>query len=220
MKVTEAIGKRTSTRAFLDKPVSRKQVEAIFDAARWAPSGVNAQPWEVVVVTGERKNAITAAIIEAAEAGMGPHPEFSHYPDKWVEPFRTRRFQSGMALYKAQNIQRDDMEARKQSWYNNYRFFNAPVGLFFLMDRKIGHGAWIDMGIFINNVMLLAVEAGLATCPQASLTDYPDVVRKNLEISEEKILVCGMSLGYADTGNPVNQFRTSRVNINDFCTWV
>ncbi|MDH5649381.1 MAG: nitroreductase [Gammaproteobacteria bacterium] len=219
MNIEVAVRERISVRAFLDKPVSRETIAQLFETVRWAPSAANLQPWYVAVVSGDRKQRISDQVIQAVESGVGPHPNFPYYPNKWVEPYRSRRFRCGMALYNAIGIKRDDTERRRQIWNENYRFFGAPIGLFFFMGKNTGHGAWIDMGIFLQTVMLAAKELGLGTCPQASLADYPDIVKKELDVPEDWILVCGMSLGYPDDQAPINQYRTERMSVNDFLKW-
>ncbi|MBI5782645.1 MAG: nitroreductase, partial [Gammaproteobacteria bacterium] len=182
MDVLEAIHRRVSTRAYLDKPVERATVETILEAARWAPSGVNAQPWHVVVVTGETKRRLSEALLAERKAGHPENPDYTYYPKQWNEPYQSRRVACGLALYQALKIGRDDKDARLKSWNNNYSFFGAPVGLLFFLDRSLETGSWIDMGMFIENVMLAALGHGLATCPQASIAEYPDIARALLNV--------------------------------------
>lgn len=219
MEVTDALRARASTRAFLDRNVPRDRIEAILDAARWAPSGVNIQPWQVAVVQGETQARIGRDIIAAREAGVSPNPDYDYYPREWVEPYRGRRKACGLALYGALGIGREDREQQKAAWYANYRFFDAPVGLLFFLDRELGQGAWIDMGLFLQSVMLAATHHGLATCPQAALAEYPDIVREILGYEQRYALVCGMALGYADPDAPVNGFRTEREPVDAFTRW-
>lgn len=219
MDILEAIRTRHSVRAFLDKPVPRATVEAVLDAARWAPSGVNTQPWEVAVVTGETKRRIAEAIIAARTAKVPENPDYSYYPDRWDEPYKSRRKACGLALYQALGIGRDDTEARKAAWYRNYHFFGAPTGLLFFIDARLNKGSWIDMGMFLQNVMLAARAHGLATCPQAALAEYPGIVREILAMPADKLLVCGMGLGYEDPIAPVNHYRTEREPVAGFTAW-
>ena len=219
MDVLEAIRDRKSTRAYLDKPVARATVEAVLDAARWAPSGVNIQPWQVAVATGATKDRISADMLAARTAKQPENPDYSYYPGHWEEPYKSRRKASGLALYAALKIGKDDAFARLQAWNNNYRFFGAPVGLLFFVDRALAQGAWVDMGMFIENVMLAARAHGLATCPQAALAEYPDIVRGILNIPVTRALVCGMAIGYADTSAPVNSYRTEREPVSAFTSW-
>lgn len=219
MDIIEAIKNRKSTRAFLDKPVSRQTIETILETARWAPSGVNTQPWHVAVVSGKHKRQLGDAIIEARVSGQTENPDYRYYPEQWQEPYTSRRKSCGMALYGALGISRRDIDKRKQAWYNNYRFFGAPVGLLFFVDKQLGQGSWIDMGMFIQNVMLAAEAHGLATCAQASLAEYPDIVRSMLDLPESYAVVCGMSVGYEDPEAAVNHYRTEREPLESFTRW-
>jgi len=217
--VIEAIKGRLSTRAFLDKPVSRETIEAILDTARWAPSGGNLQPWQVAVVTGDKKQRIANAIMEARRNGEKERADYPYYPREWFEPYKSRRVATGIALYQALGIAREDKAARNEAWNRNYRFFGAPVGLLFFIDRRLGHGALVDVGLFLQSLMLAACANGLATCPQASLADYPDIIRPILGIEDNLALVCGLSLGYPDPDAAVNQYRTERIAVNELTRW-
>lgn len=219
MDVIDAIKSRSSTRAFLDKPVGRETVEAILDTARWAPSGGNLQPWQVTVVTDKTKKRIGEAIIQARKAGEKERSDFAYYPHEWFEPYKSRRAATGIALYRSLGIARNDMQGRAEAWNRNYRFFDAPVGLLFFINHKLGNGAWTDLGIFLQSLMLTACAHGLATCPQASLSDYPDIIRNILDIGDDCTLICGLALGYPDPEAPVNQYRTDRIKLSEFTRW-
>jgi nitroreductase len=219
MNVLEAIRGRASTRAYQNKPVSREIIRQILDAARWSPSGVNTQPWKVAVVQDQALKRLSQALLQLQAEGVAPAPDYVYYPGKWVQPYKGRRFQCGMDLYKALGIGREDKEKRLEAALNNYRFFGAPVSLFFFIDRNLGQGSWLDMGMFIQSVMLAAREFGLDSCPQASTADYPDTVREQLGIEDQNLLVCGMAIGYADREHPVNQYRTRREEVDQFSTW-
>lgn len=219
MDILTAIRKRHSARAFLDREVDNNIIEQILDAARWAPSGANTQPWQVCVVKGGTKQIISDGIIAEREAGHKENPDYQYYPTQWREPYKGRRFETGMALYSALNIDRGDTERRTQAWYDNYRFFGAPVGLFFFIDKDLAQGSWLDLGMFIQNIMLAAMEFDLATVPQAALAEYPGIVRDALQVPDTQVLACGMSLGYADKKMAVNKYRVKRVEVSDFTRW-
>jgi len=219
MDIKEAIEGRISVRAYLDKHVPKSIITEVLDTARWAPSGTNTQPWKVAVAQGQSKQAITNALLDAARNNVKPNPDYLYYPEEWVEPFKGRRFQCGMDLYKALDIKREDKEKRLEASLANYRFFGAPVSLFFFIDKVMNKGSWVDMGMFIQNVMLAARGHGLGSCPQASTSDYPDLVRDILDVSDQYSLICGLSLGYPDYEMPVNQYRTSREDVDSFTTW-
>ncbi len=219
MDVLEAIRSRIATRAFLDKAVSRETIEQLLAVSRWAPSGGNLQPWRVSVVTGQTKREITDEIIRARESGIQEHPDYRYYPEEWYEPYISRRRACGYALYDALSIPREDKAKRERQWRENYRFFGAPVGLLFFVERRMSRGAWTDTGILLQTIMLAAQAYGLATCPQASLADYPDVVRRVLGLSDEFAMICAMALGYPNREHPVNRYRTEREDIRNFCRW-
>ncbi|MCY3769174.1 MAG: nitroreductase [Gammaproteobacteria bacterium] len=216
MNVSEALKNRKSVRAFLDREVSREQVIAILESARWAASGTNAQPWEVVVLSGKSKAALCREIEALFDGGTRGKMEYNYYPVEWKEPFKARRIACGMALYSALDIQRDDLERRKSQWAANYRAFDAPVVLLFLMDRILETGSYLDIGMFIQSVMLAALDQGLATCPQASLGEYPEAVKRHVGYGDSHVLVCGMALGYEDCSDPVNHYRTAREEVSAF----
>jgi len=220
MDTINAIKNRASTRAFLKKSVPTEIIETILDAARFAPSGVNTQPWHVIVIGGVTKQKLSEALIEARHQGIFQHPDYNYYPKEWVEPFRGRRKACGIALYNALDIKREDTEKRNEVWERNYNFFGAPIGLLFFLDRGLEVGSWIDIGMFIQNVMLGARDFGLETCPQASLAEYPDIVREQLDVADNMFVVCGMSLGYPDTEHAINQYRTEREEVADFTRWM
>ncbi len=219
MDILTAMHARRAVRAYLDRPVEPEKIRAVLDAARQAPSGANIQPWQVAVVQGETRQRLGQALIAAREAGQPENPDYPYYPEKWHDPWRGRRQQCGLALYKALGIGREDSERRKQAWYRNYHFFGAPVGLLFFLDESLGTGSLIDTGIFMQGVMLAATGQGLATCPQAALAEYPDVVREILALESRLRLVCGMALGYADADHPINQYRLPRCEIDEFTRW-
>ncbi len=219
MDVIDAIKNRKSVRAFLDKDVDNKTIRSILDAARWAPSGANAQPWKVAVVKGRTKEQITEELLKAKAENQPMRGDYEYYPEIWKKPYKNRRFQCGVALYNALGIERKDTKGRQEAWFNNYRFFGAPVGIFFFMPKCMGTGYLVDMGIFIQTVVLAAEGHGLATCIQASLAEYPDIVRKILNISDEFSLIGAISLGYEDKSAPCNNFRQSRIEVEEFTSW-
>ena len=216
MDIITAIKDRRSVRAFLPKPVPQNTVLEILEAAKFAPSGVNTQPWHVIIVTGNYIQKIGDEIVKAREKNVTENPDYHYYPTEWVDPYKSRRKACGLALYSAVNITLEETEARKAQWYRNYYFFGAPVGLLFFVDAKLKKGSWVDMGLFIENVMLAARSFGLETCPQASLAEYPDIVRKITEVPKTKSLICGMAMGFADWQHPINQYRTTRESVATF----
>lgn len=220
MDVLEAMKGRWSCRAYLDRPVSRDVLNQIFEAASRAPSGVNHQPWHIAVVEGSKKNAMSQAIVDARHQGLPENPDYHYYSETFGEPYQSRRKACGIALYKAMDIQRDDLEKRKTVWEENYYFFRAPIGLIFYIENTLATGSWMDLGMFMQNVMLAAREFGLETCPQAALAEYPDIVREHLNIDKKFSIACGMSLGYPDHDAPINHYRLDRESADKFVKYI
>lgn len=216
MNIIDALENRKSTRAFLEKDVSREQIVRILKAAGHAPSGTNAQPWEVAVVTGKTREELTTALVEAFEQdGLGDM-DYNYYPTKWKEPFKKRRVTCGAALYSALKIERRDKARRLEQWVANYRGFDAPVLLFFFLDNVMEKGSFLDYGMFIQSIMLAALEEGLSTCAQAALGQHPNIIKEKLGYGSDFTLLCGMSLGYEDTTAPQNNYRTTREDVEVF----
>lgn len=216
MNISEAIKKRQSVRGFLKKKVKREQLIRILETARYSPSGANSQPWQVAVVTGETKEKIAAALLAAFRSGAKEERDYDYYPAKWKEPFKGRRMACGVQLYDTLGIERQDREGRMAQWEANYRAFDAPVMLFFFLDPSLAIGSYMDSGMFIQSVMLAALDEGLATCPQAALSGYAGVVKEILGYPPETILLCGMALGYEDPHSLVNSYRTPREEVESF----
>ena len=219
MEVIEAIRGRASTRAFLEKPVPQELLEQVLEAARWAPSGVNTQPWKVWVVSGSAKQTIGDEMLAARAAGEPKRQDYRYYAEKLVEPYRSRQKACGLALYGALGIAREDQDRRVEQWNRNYIGFGAPVELFVFVEAALEKGSWVDTGMFIQNIMLAARGCGLETCPQAAMAEYPDIVRRVLGIPDSLHLICGIAVGYRDASHPVNQYRTDREPLASFVSW-
>ena len=219
MDVLEAMRGRISTRAFLEKPVPRKSIQSILEAARWAPSGTNTQPWQVAVVAGKAKQEICDKMVSAFKEGKESTMDYNYYPDQFSEPYKSRRFACGKALYHALGIQRKDRERRREQWQKNYDGFGAPVELFLFIDEVLEKGSWVDMGMFIQNIMLAARSFDLESCPQAAMAEFPDIVREHLGFPDSLKLICGIAIGYPDSDDPVNKYRTEREEVDNFTSW-
>lgn len=207
MNVSEAVERRVSIRAFLDRPVAGEVVKDILVRAARAPSGGNLQPWRVYALAGQPLADFKAIV--AANA-FGEAPEYEVYPPNLWEPFRTRRFQNGEDLYATLGIPREDKPARLRQLARNGEFFGAPVGIFFCLDRKLGPPQWADLGMYMQNVMLLATERGLDTCPQEYWARYPQTVAKFLNLPADHMVFSGMALGHRDPDAPINTLVASR----------
>ena len=217
MTVDEAIAGRRSVRAFLPDPVSRETVEHILSVASRAPSGTNTQPWQVHVLFGAERQRLTDAILDAFSTQAGEHDhERLYYMTEWREPYIARRRKVGWDMYGLVGITRDNREGMREQTSRNYKFFDAPVGLIFAIDQDMHWGSWLDMGMFIENVMLAARGQGLETCPQAAFANYHKVVRQVLDIPDSHAIVCGMSLGREDKSAPINRLETVREPVSAF----
>ncbi len=216
MKIADALKLRKSVRAFLDKAVEPEKIRAILSAARHAPSGANIQPWQVAVVSGEMKAKLQTEIEECFRNENRGKADFQYYPKTWRQPYKQRRVNCGRQMYKALGIQRHDEQKRLDQWAKNYRSFDAPVMLLFFMDETMQTGSFLDYGMFLQSIMLTALDYGLSTCPQASLSDYPEIIKGTLGYPQDSILVCGMALGYEDTDAVINSYRTPREDIETF----
>jgi len=214
----DAVSGRRSVRAFLPTPVSDETIRAILAGASRAASGTNIQPWLIHVVKGEARERLSQAAIAAMEAG-DTALEYAYLPEVMKEPYLSRRRKIGYDLFAKYGIARDDYPARKTAMLRNYSFFGAPVGLFFTMERDNALGAWLDCGMFMQNVMVLARAYGLETCPQQAWCDIGPVVHRVLDIPEGHVVLSGMALGYEDIGAAVNSLVSERIGVDEFATW-
>ena len=217
MNVSDAIATRKSIRAFRPDPVPRETVERILSLAARAPSGGNLQPWKVYVLLGEARDELVRRVAEARKTHpMGEPPEYHIYPPHLAEPYRTRRFRVGEQMYAKYGIPREDKAARLKAFARNWEFFGAPVGLIFTIDRQMQQGQWADLGMFMQNIMLLAREHGLHTCPQEAWAVWHKVIREYLSVPENELIFCGMCLGHADESAPVNALESERAPLAEF----
>jgi nitroreductase len=217
-QVIDAVVNRRSVRHFLSTPVPLNVVRAILSAASRAPSGTNFQPWHVHVVTGETRSNLSQTVTQAAEGG-DRCDEYLYAPAPVMEPYLSRRRKVGYDLYKLYGVARDDFAARKQAMLRNFEFFGAPVGLFFTMERRLLLGSWLDCGMFMQNVMILARAHGLETCAQQAWCEYGRIVHEQLGISDTHIVLSGMALGHPDPDAPANTLVSDRVSIDDFAVF-
>lgn len=216
--VVEAVSGRRSIRCFLPDRVDECVVTEILRAASRAPSGTNIQPWRVHVVTGDTRERLSRAALVAAETDE-TSLEYAYLPAVMKEPYRSRRRKIGFDLYAKYGVERHDMAGRKAAMLRNFTFFGAPVGLFFAMDRDMALGAWLDCGMFMQNVMVVARAYGLETCPQQAWCDLGAVVHRELGVPDEHIILTGMALGHAKRDAVVNTLASERVAPEDFTTW-
>lgn len=218
--VSEAVLARYSARAFSDRPVARGALERILALAARAPSGGNLQPWHVDALAGAALADLKARVAASlASNPSGEGTEFPVYPPALGEPWRGRRSDCGERLYAAIGIERGDRPARLRQFARNFDLFGAPVGLFFSIPRHFGPPQWAHLGMFMQNVMLLAEEAGLSTCAQEAWALVHKTMGEVLGLGEDRLFYCGMALGYADEAHPINGWRTGREPLESFAAF-
>lgn len=217
--VDAAITTRRSIRAFLPDPVARKDIEQILEVAARSPSGTNTQPWKVHVLQGAAKTALSDAILAVyADPALSAQytEEYAYYPREWTSPYIDRRRKVGWDLYALLGLGRENKAGMAAQHARNYRFFDAPVGLIFTIDRVMEQGSWLDYGMFLQSIMVAARGRGLDTCPQAAFTQYHEIIAKQLQLSTNDMVVCGMALGWADASKIENTLVTEREPVAGF----
>jgi nitroreductase len=220
MNVSEALATRKSVRAFLGTPVPRATIEEILGKAARAPSGGNLQPWKVHVLLGEaRDELVRRAKVRMQANPRGGVPEYHIYPPELTEPYRTRRFQVGEAMYATIGIPRENKMGRLAQFVRNWEFFGAPVGLIVSIDRQMQQGQWADLGMFLQSIMLLAREYGLDTCAQEAWAPFHEVIRDFLQVPLEEMIFCGIALGHADPAAPINGLVSERAPLADWAVF-
>ena len=215
----EAILSRQSIRAFLPREVPRETVEEILRVAARAPSGTNTQPWKAYELAGEPRAELAQRIVAAFDdpAVAATHKrEYAYYPEKWMSPYVDRRRKVGWDMYGLLGIGKGDFEKTHAQHGRNYTFFDAPVGLMFTIDRALERGSWLDYGMFLQNVMIAARARGLDTCPQAAFLEFHRIIAETIGIPDNEMLVCGMSLGWADPDAVINTLETARDPVEGF----
>jgi nitroreductase len=225
--VDAAIESRFSARAFLQKPVPRERIAHILQVASRAPSGTNTQPWKTYVLQGASRDRLVEKVCAAHDALRADpslaaeyREEYDYYPEKWVSPYIDRRRENGWSLYGLLGIGKGDKDKMHAQHQRNYRFFDAPVGLMFTIERVMGRGSLVDCGMFLQNIMVAARAQGLHTCPQAAWNGFSRIILPHIGATDQEMLVCGMALGYADVEAPVNTFHTPREPVEAFTRWL
>ncbi|PZQ23374.1 MAG: nitroreductase family protein [Sphingopyxis macrogoltabida] len=220
LSIADALHRRRSVRAFTDRAVDAAVLERVFAAAQRAPSGGNLQPWQVTVLTGAPWQAVKDAVAARIAMGRdGYQPEYDIYPKGLTDPWESRRFGIGEALYASLGIAREDKAGRLARFMENYRGFGAPVMLFLHCSRIMGPPQWADMGMWLQSVMLLLIEEGLASCPQECWAMYGQTVRETASIGDDQILFTGLAIGHADDADPVNHWPVPRVGLDEAVAW-
>ncbi len=216
--VSEAVETRRSLRAFLPDDVPADVLQEIFLKAARAPSGTNMQPWNVHLLLGDSLNKVSESVLKAYDSDVPYDEESPYYPDKFFEPYLSRRRKVGWDLYGLLGIEKGDKEKMKAQHRRNFEFFGAPAAAVFTIHRDLNIGSWLDYGMYLQNVMLLAREAGLHTCPQAAFCGYHKSIREAIVLDDTEVVVCGMSIGYADLSVVENTLETERAGVDEFVT--
>lgn len=220
LDIFQSILTRKSIRAFTKQPVLQETIEEILKFAARAPSGTNLQPWQVIVLRGDVLQKLGQELSRLVLSGVEGEREYHYYPRQWREPYLSRRRKVGLDLYKSLGIQKGEQEKMLHQKARNFSFFGAPVGLLFTMDRDMEIGSWLDLGMFMQTIMLAARGFGLDTCPQAAFADYHKQIRTFLSVPSNRHIICGMALGYRDKSAPENNFETEREPIENFVRFI
>jgi nitroreductase len=218
MDVREALHKRISVRAFKSDPVPFELMRSILDDARYAPSGGNIQAWRMIAVAGAERDAVVS-LAHKNMAGDNPFTneadDYPVYPANLWDPYRTRRFKIGEDMYAKMGVPREDKPARLRHVARNFEFFGAPVGLFFIIDKRMGHGQWAHLGMLMQSVALAAIDHGVSSCFQEAWANHRGALHKHFGLGEHEMIYAGMALGYPDDSAPVNSLRSDRASLEE-----
>ena len=212
--VEQVLWSRRSVRAYKPDPVPREQVLGILQAATSAPSNSNTQPWRVYVVTGAPMKRLGEALVAAFEEGS--FPPSTHFPDPLPAVFCDRQADFAMRYYGSLGIDRKDAAARERQTLRNFSFFGAPVGLIFTIDARLSRHSWLDLGLYVQNVMIAARSRGLDSCPQVSFARFHTLIASHLGMGPDEVTACGMSMGFGDASASVNQVKMPRRHVSEF----
>lgn len=219
--VDRAITSRRAVRAFLPTPVDPALVRHLLQVAAQSPSGTNMQPWQVRVIGPQARARLEPALIAALDSpDLPPAEEYRYYPETFREPYQSRRRKVGWDLYGLLGVKKGDIEGMKRQTAANLRFFDAPVALMVTIDRDLEIGSWLDLGMFVQSILIAAQGHGLNSCPQAIFARFHSVVRRELAIPDTEIIVCGIAIGHADPDAPANRLVPEREPVEAFTTWL
>jgi nitroreductase len=219
MDAIECIKTRRSIRQFKPEPVPKEVFLEIIDVAKWSPSYKNSQPWETVILSGAKKDALTKMLIELLEQGTEPSLDLPE-PTSWPAPEAARIDRLARRRAKASGKDVNDLEALKQAKKSNFGFYGAPHAIYLFQEASLTQWSLFDLGLFAQSIMLAANAKGLGTVPQAYATDYAQQIKEFLSIPETKRLIIGMSIGYADMDSPRNALRSDRAETDEFYKWI
>ena len=214
--VSEAIETRRSVREFETTPIAEADLREIVSTATRAASGGNLQPWKLYVLAGDAREELVDRVAEKSkQTPFGDGPEYPIYPPDLSEPYHGRRGLVAQGMYEILGIERDDAAGRGAQMAKNFRFFGAPVGMILTIDRQMGPPQFADLGLFLGNIMLLAREKGLHTCPQEAWSLWGDTIREVLGVPDNELVFCGVAVGYARADAPINRLYTERAPLEE-----
>lgn len=218
--VEQAIASRRAVRAFLPDPVDPALVRRLLELAAQAPSGTNMQPWRLRVLGPRTRARLETALIAALDDPSQREEEYRYYPVTFREPYLSRRRKVGWDLYGLLGVAKGDHAGMRRQTEANLRFFGAPVALMLTVDRDLEIGSWLDLGAFIQTLLIAAQGHGLDSCPQAIFARFHQVVRRELSIPQGEVVVCGIALGKADPEAPANRLVPEREPVEGFTSWL
>lgn len=210
MNVAETIKARHSIRGFKPDRVDPKILHHIFDTARWSASNCNIQSWRVDIVSGQAKDTLSKQMLGEIMAGKEVYPDFEAGNANLYGVYRDRQYACAMGYYSTMGIERSDKKGRNELMLKNWQFFDAPHVAFISMPKVMNQVNAVDIGIYLQNVMLLMVENGLGSCAQGALAFYPGPAKAMLNIPEDHGILVGLSFGYPDEDAQINRVRMDR----------
>lgn len=219
MDTIECIKTRMSIRKFMSEPVPKEKLIDVINTAQRSPSYKNTQPWEVIILSGEKKQALSKLLVDLLEKGTKPCPDFPE-PLSWPETEQARITDLYKKRVAATGIDLNDPEIIKKAKAVNFHFYGAPHAIYLYQDKSLTPWSIFDIGLFAQTLMLAAHASGLGTVPQAFATDYSQDIKKFLEIPDTKRIVLGMSIGYPDKEAAEKAPRTARDNIDNIVRWI
>jgi len=219
MSFETTVRSRRSVRGFQNKEVPQEILNKVFDIARWAPSGVNIQPWQAYVASGATKDALRKQMMAAVKNGLPPNNDHKEPRKPIGQLWKDRRRECAAVLYRAMNISWEDKEARNAAAFRNFELFDAPHVAFLCMDEAFGLGRAWDVGMYAQTLMLAMTANGLASCAQGTMGHYPELVREAFDLGPEVKVLFGLSFGYEDTSMKVNSAHTQRAALEDTVTF-
>ena len=219
MSLEDTMLTRRSVRGYTDKPVPQDLLDKVFGIAQHTPTNCNIQPWITLVASGEARDRIRAKFLEKITSGVPSNSDFD-YPGNFEGEYRRRQVECAVALYQKMDIARDDYEGRVRASRRNFELFDAPHVAFIGMDKEFGATVAIDVGMYVQSLMLAMTAHGISSCAQGCMRYYPNIVREEFPGNEDTHILCGVSFGYEDPEVPANAARTTRDDISACVTFI